>query len=37
MCENWHFKPPLSTPLFDSPPFHAIGKAENAFLLATNL
>jgi hypothetical protein len=36
-CENWCFNPPFSTTPFDSPPFHALGKAKNALLLETTL
>jgi hypothetical protein len=36
-CENWCFNLPLSAPPFDSLPFHAFGKVENTFLLATTL
>jgi len=34
-CENWCFNSSLSTPPSNSTPFHALGKAENALLLAT--
>ncbi len=34
---NWRFNFWLFAPPFDSPPFHTLGKAENAFLLATTL
>ncbi len=36
-CENWCFNLPLFAPPSDSPPFHSLGKAKNAFLLTTTL
>jgi hypothetical protein len=35
--ENWHFNLSLFAPASDSTPFHALGKAKNALLLATTL
>ncbi len=35
--ENWCFNLSLSVPPFNSPPFHALGKAKYAHLLATTL
>ncbi len=35
--ENWHFNPSLFAPLSNSITFRALGKVENAFLLATTL
>jgi hypothetical protein len=32
-----HFNPPLFDPPSNSPPFHALGKVENAFFLANTL
>jgi len=35
--ENWQFNPSIFAPPFDSPPFHALGKAKYAHLIATTL
>jgi hypothetical protein len=35
--ENWHFNPSLFAPPSNSITFRALGKVENAFLLATTL